>query len=84
MRSDFDIVDDFLSELSRATTAYHDAPIDLMEDARQEYLEALRNFNSAQERMTCIEESDFDSVEIRRHEATSSTQVSHIDSVDIH
>ena len=35
---------DFLSELSRATTAYHDAPADLVEYARQEYAEALRQF----------------------------------------
>jgi len=39
---------DPLSELGRTTTAYHDAPIDRIEDARQEYLEALRNFNLAQ------------------------------------
>lgn len=40
---------DFLSDLSRKTTAYHDAPVDQMEDAREEYMEALRNFNSAQD-----------------------------------
>ena len=41
---------DLLSELSRATTAYHDAPADLVEYARQEYMVALHNFNEAQGR----------------------------------
>ncbi len=37
-----------LSELSRATTAYHEAAPDSIEDAREQYLEALRNFQAAQ------------------------------------
>lgn len=36
-----------LSELSRATTAYHDAAPDGLETARQEYLEVLRRFNQS-------------------------------------
>lgn len=39
---------DALSELSRTTTAYHEASIDRIEETRQEYLEALRNFNESQ------------------------------------
>jgi len=35
-----------LSELGRATTAYHDATPDRLEQARREYEEALRNFNA--------------------------------------
>jgi hypothetical protein len=41
---------DVLSELSRATTAYHDAPADLVEYAREEYLVALNRFKEAQGR----------------------------------
>ena len=37
---------DALSELGRATTAYHEAPPEEMENARQEYEEALRNFKA--------------------------------------
>ena len=37
-----------LGELGRATTAYHDAPPERVENARQEYEEALRRFNAAQ------------------------------------
>lgn len=48
MRRDFDRLD-LLSELSRKTTAYHDATVDRIEDARAEYLEALRSFNSARD-----------------------------------
>ena len=36
-----------LSELSRVTTAYHEAAPDRVESARQEYAEALRRFNAA-------------------------------------
>ena len=39
--------EDGLSELGRATTAYFDATPDRMEQARQEYEEALRQFNAA-------------------------------------
>lgn len=49
---------DLLSELGRATTAYHDAPIDRVEDAREEYLEALRNFNLALEYSERFEQSE--------------------------
>lgn len=38
-----------LIELGRATTAYHEAPPDRVEYARQEYEEALRNFNAARD-----------------------------------
>jgi hypothetical protein len=38
---------DPLSELGRATTAYHDAPPDQIEQARTEYESALRRFKSA-------------------------------------
>ncbi len=47
MQSDYEGID-FLSELSRKTTAYHDASADRVEAARLEYLEALQNFYSAQ------------------------------------
>lgn len=40
---------ELLSELSRKTTVYHDAPADRVEDARLEYMEALRNYYSAQQ-----------------------------------
>lgn len=33
-----------LSELSRATTAYYEAPPDRVDQARQEYEEAVRRF----------------------------------------
>ena len=36
---------EILSELSRATTAYHEASPDGLEAARQTYLEVLRKFN---------------------------------------
>jgi hypothetical protein len=36
---------DRLCELGRATTAYHEAPPERVEDARLEYEEALRRFN---------------------------------------
>ena len=36
-----------LSELSRATTAYHEARPDCFEAARQEYLDVLRKFNQS-------------------------------------
>jgi len=36
-----------LCELGRATTAYHEAPPERVENARQEYEEALRKFNAA-------------------------------------
>jgi hypothetical protein len=37
---------EILSELGRATTAYHDATPDRLEQARQEYEEALQKFNA--------------------------------------
>jgi hypothetical protein len=37
---------ELLSELGQATTAYHEAPPDRLEDARQEYEAVLRKFNS--------------------------------------
>jgi hypothetical protein len=37
---------EILSELGQATTAYHEAPPDRMEYARQEYEAVLRKFNS--------------------------------------
>lgn len=40
------ISSDLLSELGRATTAYHEALPDRAELARQEYEEALRKFNA--------------------------------------
>ena len=40
---------DVLSELGRATTAYHDASPERAEYARQEYEEALRNFNACRD-----------------------------------
>jgi len=55
MISEFEQTVDFLSELSRKTTAYHDAPIDRIDDAREEYLEALRKFNQAQGCTNCTE-----------------------------
>jgi hypothetical protein len=36
---------EILSELSHATTVYHEAAPDGLEEARQNYLEALRKFN---------------------------------------
>ncbi len=39
---------DLLSELGRATTAYHEAPPDRVESARLEYEDVLLRFNSAQ------------------------------------
>lgn len=44
---------EILSELSRATTAYHEAAPDILEAARQQYLEALQKFNN----MICSAES---------------------------
>jgi hypothetical protein len=43
---------ELLSELSRTTTAYHEATVDCLEEAREQYFTALRNFNAAQE--TCM------------------------------
>jgi hypothetical protein len=40
---------EILSELSRATTAYYEATPDRLEQARQEYEEALRRFNATSE-----------------------------------
>jgi hypothetical protein len=40
---------DVLWELGRATTAYHEAPPERVEIARQEYEEALRKFYATQE-----------------------------------
>ena len=40
---------DLLSELSRTTTVYHEASVDRVEDAREEYFRALKAFNAAQE-----------------------------------
>jgi len=37
---------DVLSELGRATTVYHQAGPDCIEDARMHYEEALRKFNA--------------------------------------
>ena len=39
---------DALMELGRATTAYHDAPPERLEDARLAYEEALLNFQSSE------------------------------------
>jgi hypothetical protein len=39
---------EILSELGQATTAYHEAPPDRLEYARQEYEDVLRRFNSMQ------------------------------------
>jgi hypothetical protein len=39
-------VNEPLTELGRATTAYHEAPPERIEDARQEYEEALRRFKA--------------------------------------
>jgi len=36
-----------LTDLGQATTAYHEAPPDRVEIARQEYEEALRRFNAS-------------------------------------
>ena len=38
-----------LIELGRTTTAYHEATPDRVEYARQEYEQALRNFNAARD-----------------------------------
>jgi hypothetical protein len=46
------IPEDILSELGRTTTAYHEATPDRFEDARQEYEEALRKFNTRCEATT--------------------------------
>lgn len=43
------VLREFLSELGRATTAYYEATPDRLEQARQEYQEALRQFNGAAE-----------------------------------
>jgi hypothetical protein len=40
---------EILSELSRATTAYHEAAPDGVEAARQNYIEVLRKFNQSAE-----------------------------------
>ncbi|MGD0361651.1 MAG: hypothetical protein ABSC93_12320 [Bryobacteraceae bacterium] len=40
---------EILSELSRATTVYHEAAPELLEAARQNYLEILRKFNQGVE-----------------------------------
>lgn len=37
---------DVLSELSRATTVYHEAAPDCVEFAREQYLRALRNYRA--------------------------------------
>ena len=41
----FKIPQEILSELGRATTAYYEATPDRLEQARQEYEEALRRFH---------------------------------------
>lgn len=45
----FSTPQEILSELGRATTAYYEATPDKLEQARQEYEQALRKFNAASE-----------------------------------
>ena len=62
---------EFLSELSHATTAYHEAAPDGVEAARQTYLEVLRKFNQGNDSLGIVASAE---VRLARNASSARSQ----------